>query len=116
MAHGGTLFLDEIAELDSALQAKLLQVLQDGQFCRIGDSEEKRIEARVICATNRHLEEEITSGAFRQDLFYRINVISILLPPRPDRREDIPGLTEYFQTQSNGRFHRPAPPLSRETL
>jgi two-component system response regulator AtoC len=116
LAHGGTLFLDEIAELDSALQAKLLQVLQDGQFCRIGDSEETRVEARVICATNRHLEEEITSGAFRQDLYYRINVISILLPPLRDRREDIPVLTEYFHTQFNERFHRAAPPLSRETL
>jgi transcriptional regulator with PAS, ATPase and Fis domain len=82
--------LDEIAELDASLQAKLLHVLQDGRFTRIGDHEEKRMEARVICATNRQLQLEIEAGGFRSDLFYRINVISIVLPPLRERRDDIP--------------------------
>src|SRR5277367_3171994 len=76
MAQGGSLFLDEIAELDSNLQAKLLHVLQDGHFTRIGDHEERRMDARVICATNRVLRQEIETGGFRADLFYRINVIT----------------------------------------
>src|SRR4029077_5101296 len=75
MAHRGTLFLDEISELDLALQSKLLQLLQDGQFCRIGAQEDKKVEVRVVCATNRILENEIENGTFRQDLFYRINVV-----------------------------------------
>ena len=116
MANGGTLFLDEIGELDSSLQAKLLQVLQDGQFTAIGDQEEKRVETRVICATNRRLEDEIEAGRFRADLFYRINVISVHLPRLRDRREDIPGLVEYFLAQFNTRFQRNAPPPSRELL
>src|SRR5690242_2100728 len=77
MAHRGTLFLDEISELDLGLQSKLLQLLQDGQFCRIGAQEDKKVEVRVVCATNRILEAEIESGTFRQDLFYRINVVNL---------------------------------------
>ena len=80
LAQGGTLFLDEIAEIDSSLQAKLLHVLQDGHFTRLGDHEERRMDARVICATNRLLHQEIARGGFRADLFYRINVITITLP------------------------------------
>src|SRR5882724_1242501 len=80
MASRGTLFLDEIGELGPDLQAKLLQVLQDGQFCRIGAQEDKRLEARVVCATNRVLEDEIAAGSFRQDLYYRINVVNLTLP------------------------------------
>src|SRR5713101_8344100 len=76
LAHRGTLFLDEIAELDPAMQAKLLQLLQDGQFCRIGAQGERQAEVRIVCATNRQLEQSIKSGAFRQDLFYRINVVA----------------------------------------
>ena len=116
MAQGGTLFLDEIAELDASLQAKLLHVLQDGHFMRIGDYEEKRMDARVICATNRNLAREIESGAFRSDLFYRINVIAMTLPSLRDRRDDVPYLAEYLREQFNRRFAREAPPLSRETL
>ena len=116
LAQDGTLFLDEIAELDSALQAKLLHVLQDGHFARIGDHEERRMDARIICATNRHLQNEIESGAFRSDLFYRINVISITLPPLRDRREDIPYLVEYLRHLFNQRFKREAGALSRESL
>jgi two-component system, NtrC family, response regulator AtoC len=116
MAQGGTLFLDEIAELDASLQAKLLHVLQDGHFTRIGDHEEKEMDARVICATNRQLRHEIEVGSFRSDLFYRINVISITLPPMRERREDIPYLIEYFRQLFNKRFKRDAPALSRETV
>jgi two-component system, NtrC family, response regulator AtoC len=116
MALGGTLFLDEIAEIDSSLQAKLLHVLQDGHFTRIGDHEEKRMDARVICATNRVLQKEISTGAFRADLFYRINVITITLPPLRERRDDIPYLAEYLRQQFNQRFHREAPQLSRDAV
>lgn len=114
-AQGGTLFMDEIAELDAGLQAKLLHVLQDGHFTRIGDHEERRMDARVICATNRQLQHEVETGIFRSDLFYRINVITILLPPLRERREDIPGIAEYLRLQFNGRFKHEAAPLSRET-
>jgi len=116
LAHRGTLFLDEIAELDPGLQAKLLQVLQDGRFCRIGDDEDKRAEARVICATNRNLEEQMEAGSFRQDLFYRINVIGVRMPPLRDRREDIPALANYMLAALNRRFQRTAPPFSKTTL
>jgi two-component system response regulator AtoC len=116
MAQGGTLFMDEIAELDASLQAKLLHVLQDGHFTRIGDHDEKRMDARVICATNRNLAREIESGGFRSDLFYRINVISITLPSLRERRDDIPYLAEYLRQQFNRRFQREAAPLSKETL
>ena len=115
-ASGGTLFLDEIAELDASLQAKLLHVLQDGHFTRIGDHEERRMDARVICATNRVLQTEIQSGNFRSDLFYRINVITIMLPPLRERRDDIPGMIEYLRLQFNRRFKCEAAPLSRETV
>ncbi len=115
-AQGGTLFLDEIAELDASLQAKLLHVLQDGVFTRIGDFEEKRIDARVICATNRDLPREIESGRFRADLFYRINVISVQLPPLRERRDDVPKLAEYFRQRFNERFQRDVAPLSETSL
>lgn len=116
LAQGGSLFLDEIAELDSGLQAKLLHVLQDGFFTRIGEHVEKRLDARVICATNRDLGHEIEKGGFRADLYYRINVITITLPPLRERREDIPYLAEYLRERFNLRFKREAEPLSRETL
>src|SRR5436309_7460803 len=91
-AHRGTLFLDEISELDLALQSKLLQLLQDGQFCRIGAQADKKVEVRIVCATNRRLEEEIETGTFRQDLFDRINVVNLHLPALRERRGDIQGL------------------------
>jgi two-component system, NtrC family, response regulator AtoC len=116
MANGGTLFLDEIAELELSVQAKLLQFLQDGEFSRIGDYGEKHVAARVICATSRKLEEEIEAGRFRRDLFYRINVIHIKLPPLRDRRADIPSLADYFLAASNAQFQRTAPGLPREII
>lgn len=112
MAHRGTLFLDEISELEHGLQSKLLQLLQDGQFCRIGAQEDKKVEARVVCATNRHLEREIETGGFRQDLFYRINVVNIQLPPLRERAVDIPVLVAYFLEQYNEKYNCRAKTLS----
>src|ERR1043166_8837627 len=116
MAHRGTLFLDEISELDMSLQSKLLQLLQDGQFCRIGAQADKRVEVRVVCATNRRLEEEIENGTFRQDLFYRINVVNLHMPPLRERRNDIAGLVSYFLDYYNRKYNCKARPLSPELM
>jgi two-component system, NtrC family, response regulator AtoC len=112
MAHRGTLFLDEISELEHGLQSKLLQLLQDGQFCRIGAQEDKKVEARVVCATNRVMEREIENGGFRQDLFYRINVVNIQLPPLRERSVDVPVLVSYFLELYNEKYNCRAKPLS----
>jgi two-component system response regulator AtoC len=111
-ANGGTLFLDEIGELSLALQSKLLQVLQDGKFCRIGAHEDTRSEARVICATNRDLKKEVEAGGFREDLFYRINVVNITMPALRERSADIPALVEYFRGHFNMVYNRQARALS----
>jgi two-component system response regulator AtoC len=116
LADGGTLFLDGIDEIDMSLQAKLLQLLQDGQFCRIGGQEDRQVQLRVICATNRRLELEIANGRFRQDLFYRINVVSIELPPLCSRTEDIPDLVAYFLQIHKARHNMQARPLSPAAL
>jgi two-component system response regulator AtoC len=116
LAHRGTLFLDEIAELDPAMQAKLLQVLQDGQFCRIGAQEDTRVQVRLICSTNRKLQDEIAAGTFRPDLFYRINVLHIQLPPLRERREDLPALIDYFIDCYNEKFNCQAKPVSGHLL
>jgi two-component system response regulator AtoC len=116
MAHHGTLFLDEIADLDLSLQAKILQLLQDGQFSRIGDKQERRAETRIICATNRDLQSEIDAGRFRYDLYYRINVISIKLPSLRERCEDVGLLADYFLGQLNARFDRDTPPFPKEII
>jgi two-component system response regulator AtoC len=116
LAEGGTLFLDGIDEIDMSLQAKLLQLLQDGQFCRIGGQEDRRVQLRVICATNRRLEQEIANGRFRQDLFYRINVVCIDLPPLRSRAEDIPELAAYFLQIHKARHNMQARPLSPAAL
>jgi two-component system response regulator AtoC len=116
MAQHGTLFLDEIAELESGLQAKLLQLLQDGQFCPVGGQEDKQIDARVICATNRNLEEEIRKGTFRQDLFYRINVVSIHMPTLRERAADIPLMCDSLRQTFSQRFDRATRPFSARKL
>jgi two-component system response regulator AtoC len=116
LAHGGTLFLDEIAELELGLQAKLLQLLQDGRFCRIGGREERQVDVRFVCATNRQLEREIRTGTFRQDLFYRVNVLTIELPPLRQRICDLPVLVDYLQQEYAKKFDRPVKPLSARTL
>lgn len=114
LAHRGTLFLDEIGEMEMALQAKLLQLLQDGQFSRIGGQEDCQVDVRIVCATNRQLEQEVEAGTFRQDLFYRINVVGIRLPSLRERSEDIPQLACYFLETYNAQLNRQAPPFSRE--
>ena len=116
MAHRGTLFLDEISELDPALQSKLLQLLQDGQFCRIGAQEDKKVEVRIVCATNRLLEVEIENGTFRQDLFYRINVVNMQMPPLRERRADIEDLVNYFLEYYNRKYNCKARAISAELL
>jgi two-component system response regulator AtoC len=116
LAEQGTLFLDQIADLDLSLQAKVLQLLQDGQFSRIGDTSERQANLRVVCATNRKLEREIEAGRFRQDLFYRINVVTIHLPPLRERREDVGMLADYFLNQLNARFERNTRPFPAEVL
>ncbi len=116
LAHRGTLFLDEISELDLALQSKLLQLLQDGQFCRIGAQEDKKVEVRVVCATNRQLETEIETGTFRRDLFYRINVVNLRLPPLRERRGDVESLVSYFLEYYNRKFNCRARSLSPELI
>lgn len=116
VAHGGTLFLDEIAELDFGLQAKLLQLLQDGRFYPIGAPEEKSVEVRIICATNRNLEAAVRAGMFRQDLFYRINVVNLSLPPLRERKEDVPGFVHHFIGLYNSEFNCCAKGLSKQLL
>jgi two-component system, NtrC family, response regulator AtoC len=116
MAHRGTLFLDEISELDMPLQSKLLQLLQDGQFCRIGAQEDKKVEVRVVCATNRKLEQEIENGTFRADLFYRINVVNLHMPPLRERANDIPDLVNYFLEYHNRKYNCRAKALSNELI
>ncbi len=96
VAEGGTLFIDEIGEMAVGLQAKLLRVLEDGHFRRVGGTTEQRADVRVVAATNRSLEDEIKSNRFREDLYYRLNVITMRLPPLKERRSDIPELVEYF--------------------
>jgi len=116
LARGGTLFLDEIANLEPNLQAKLLQLLQDGQFCRIGAQKERQVQARIVCATNSPLQHAVRSGTFRQDLFYRISVLSIELPTLQQRNGDIPMLIAYFLQEYGRKYGREMPPLSNSLL
>ncbi|MEE9536008.1 MAG: sigma-54 dependent transcriptional regulator [Desulfobacterales bacterium] len=105
-AEGGTIFLDEIGELPLVLQVKLLRVLQENEIRMVGDSKSMKIDVRVIAATARDLEEEVSKGAFREDLFYRLNVLSITIPPLRDRSEDIPMLCEHFIKRFNSRLRK----------
>lgn len=116
LARGGTLFLDEIADLELGLQAKLLQLVQDGQFCRIGAQEERQVQARIVCATNSPLQHAAKSGTFRQDLFYRISVLSVELPTLQQRSGDIPMLVAYFLEKYNRKYGRMVPPFSNLLL
>mgnify|MGYP001617024105 CR=1 FL=1 len=115
-ADGGTLFLDEIGETTHAMQVKLLRVLQEGQFYRIGGTTPITVDVRIIAATNRELEKEIESGKFREDLFYRLNVIRINLPPLRERREDIPLLVNYLLEKKSSENNKPIPVITKEAM
>ncbi len=115
-ANGGTLFLDEIGELPLPMQVKLLRAIQERKIQRVGDSVEKSVDVRIIAATNRDLRQEITNKNFREDLFFRLNVIQIALPPLRDRREDIPALLHFFITKYNREFHQNIRCASEEVL
>jgi DNA-binding NtrC family response regulator len=115
-AHGGTLFLDEIGEMPIGTQTKLLRAIQEREIRRVGGQETIRINVRLVCATNRHLEQEVKRGSFREDLFYRINVVPILLPALRERREDIPTLVNYFTERFAKDLNRPLPTYTLEAL
>jgi two-component system response regulator HydG len=107
LADGGTLFLDEVGELPPAVQAKLLRVLEEGEVQRVGSLEPRKIDVRLIAATNRDLRTEVAVGRFRNDLYYRLNIVEIKLPPLRDRREDVPYLTAAFVRNFSQRFSKP---------
>jgi Nif-specific regulatory protein len=111
-ATGGTIFLDEISSMSPKLQVKLLRVLQENEFERVGDSKTIRVDVRVVAATNQFLEDEIEAGRFRDDLYYRLNVVPIDLPPLRERREDIPALANYFLERHSLSNKRPQPELT----
>ena len=114
-ANQGTIFLDEISEMHPTLQAKLLHVLQDREFSRLGGDEDVSVDVRVITATNRQIEKELQNGTFREDLYYRINVVSIHLPPLRERKEDIAELADYFLRKYSSIFDKRYQPLSKPT-
>lgn len=113
-AHRGTLFLDEVGSLDMSVQAKLLQVLHDGSFMRIGGQESKTIDIRLVCASNGSLRQQTNDGSFRLDLFFRINAVTIDLPPLRHRSGDLPVLIDYFLDLYSQTYRRKPKPLSRE--
>lgn len=116
MAHGGTLFLDEIGEISMRMQIDLLQVLEDRTFYRVGGTQPLEAYFRVIAATNRNLEDAIKDGIFREDLFYRLNVIPFKMPTLRERKEDIPLLTEYFLHRYSQETNKPVDRISREAM
>jgi two-component system, NtrC family, response regulator AtoC len=113
-ANHGTMFLDEIGEMSFPLQAKLLQVLQDGEFSRLGGKNDVQVDVRIIAATNRNLEQAVAEGQFREDLYFRLNVVTINLPPLRDRREEIPLLVEHFLKKYSVQYNKPLSSVSRE--
>ncbi len=115
-ANGGTLFLDEIGEMPAELQARLLRVLETGEFIKVGDTKTSRVNVRIIAATNRDLQKEIETGHFRSDLFYRLSVFQISLPPLRERVKDIPALASYFATVFAAKTNKAVPVLQKEYL
>ncbi|MFQ5513670.1 MAG: sigma-54-dependent transcriptional regulator [Myxococcota bacterium] len=116
VAHNGTIFLDEIGEMSPPLQAKLLQVLQDGEFARLGGNQDVRVDVRVVAATNRNLEELVHRGGFREDLYYRLNVVNIWVPPLRERIEEIPVLVNHFLRQYSLKYKRPLDAISERLM
>lgn len=115
-ADQGTIFLDEISEMAPGLQAKLLQVLQDGEFSRLGGESDVRVDSRIIAATNRNLEDAVKKGEFREDLYYRLNVVTIQIPPLRDRIDAVPLLVEHFLGMYNEQYNKSVEKLSSETM
>jgi two-component system response regulator AtoC len=115
-ANQGTIFLDEIAEMSPALQAKLLQVLQDGEFSRLGGERDVKVDTRILAATNRNLEEAVQQGEFREDLYYRLNVVTIHLPPLRDRKGAIPLLVDHFFRKFGEQYGKEVRKLSDATM
>jgi len=116
LADGGTIFLDEIGEMPLELQCKLLRVIQDGEFERLGSPRTIKVNVRIIAASNRNLEEEIRAGRFREDLFYRLSVFPITIPPLRQRKDDIPLLIHYFVAKYNKKIGKKIETVSKETL
>ena len=115
-AHQGTIFLDEIGEMSAPMQAKILQVLQDGEFSRLGGTQDTRVDVRIIAATHRDLERMIADGQFREDLFFRLNVISVTLPPLRERPDSIPLIADYFLRKYSEAYKRSATSLPKSIL
>jgi two-component system, NtrC family, response regulator AtoC len=113
-ADGGTLFMDEIGEMKPALQAKLLHVLQDAEFTKLGSNKRINVDVRVVAATNRDLEQMMTSGEFREDLYYRLKVIELTVPALRERRDEVPTLTDFFVARYSKKYNRPLKPISDE--
>jgi Nif-specific regulatory protein len=115
-ADGGTFFLDEISEISPTIQAKLLRVLQEGEIRRVGDTESRKVDVRIISATNRDLREEVRNGVFREDLFYRLNVIQIKIPPLRERHGDVPLLTRHFLRKFTKKRNEKSKRLTHEAI
>ena len=116
LANGGTIFLDEISEISLSLQGKLLQVLQDREFSRLGGRKDIRVDVRVLVATNKNMEEGVRSGRFREDLYYRLDVVNITIPPLRERREEIPIFVEYFLDKFSRKYQKKGVPLSDKMM
>jgi transcriptional regulator with GAF, ATPase, and Fis domain len=116
LADGGTVFLDEISEMPMAMQAKLLRVVQEHELERVGDPRSRKVDVRIVAATNRDLRQAVDAGRFRQDLYYRLSVFPIELPPLRERRDDILPLAAHFVTQIARRMNHPAPRLTRVAI
>ena len=115
-ANHGTMFLDEIGDMSAALQSKLLQVLQDGEFSRLGGKHDVHVDVRVVAATNKDLEQAVAAGHFREDLFFRLNVVCINMPPLRERREEVPILCDYFLKKYSVQYNKPYIELSQDTM